>query len=587
MRIGLDDATLERVAADPDAVKVGVRDLAVIAARGGIGATTVASTAYLAARAGIRLFATGGLGGVHRAARETWDESGDLTTLSRTPIMVVCSGVKSILDVGATLERLETLNVGVLGYRTDRFPGFYLRDSGHDVPWRVETPADAAAILRAHEELGAARRDRPGQPDRRRPTSWIATCTTGRSPAGLAAAEAADVHGKDVTPFLLEFFHEETTGASLAANEALVLSNARLAAEVAVAYCAPLMMHVVCVGDVMVDVLARLPGPLAVGSDTPAPVEFHGGGAAANVAAWLAAAGARATFLGRVGADPFGARATAELEASGVTVATSVDPQRPTGTCIVLVDPTGERTMIPRRRRERRARRGSVRPARRRRRAVRVRLRAARTRLAAVRARGARGRARGRGCRSRSTPRRRPRSPRSGAEFADWVGGGVLLFANSDEADVLGAGPRELAARCGEAVVKRGADGAVWSDGTDELSVPAAPARVVDGTGAGDAFAAGFLAARGDGADVPGCLRAAADLARPRDRRRPGRGRVSCCRRCCRRAARGARRPGRRSGSRPAGRTAARSAVGRRRTPCAPPMTPGSTAGRAPRSEGR
>jgi pseudouridine-5'-phosphate glycosidase len=237
VRIGLDDAALERVAADPDAAKVGVRDLGVVVARGGIGATTVASTAYLAARAGIRLFATGGLGGVHRAARETWDESGDLTTLSRTPIMVVCSGVKSILDVGATLERLETLNVGVLGYRTDRFPGFYLRDSGHDVPWRVDTPADAAAILRANEELGSLAGivlanpiDPADELDRDRHDRTLA--------AGLAAAEVADVHGKDVTPFLLEFFHRETRGASLVANEALVLSNARLAAEVAVAYCA-------------------------------------------------------------------------------------------------------------------------------------------------------------------------------------------------------------------------------------------------------------------------------------------------------------------------------------------------------------
>jgi len=237
VRIGLDDATLEQVAADPDAVKVGVRDLGVIVARGGIGATTVASTAHLAARAGIRLFATGGLGGVHRAARETWDESGDLTTLSRTPIMVVCSGVKSILDVGATLERLETLNVAVLGYRTHRFPGFYLRESGHPVPWRVETPSDAATILRAHEELGSGAGLVLANPIG--PADELDRDLHDRTlAAGLAAAGAADVHGKDVTPFLLEFFHHETQGASLVANEALVLSNARLAAEVAVAYCA-------------------------------------------------------------------------------------------------------------------------------------------------------------------------------------------------------------------------------------------------------------------------------------------------------------------------------------------------------------
>jgi pseudouridine-5'-phosphate glycosidase len=236
VRIGLDDGTLARLAADETAVKVGVRDLGVIAARGGAGATTVASTAHLAARAGIRVFATGGLGGVHQAARETWDESGDLTTLSRTSILVVCSGVKSILDVGATLERLETLNVAVLGYRTDRFPGFYLRDSGHAVPWTVASADEAAAVLREHEQLAGAGLILANPIA---PADELDRGVHDRTvSAGLAAAEAAGVHGKDVTPFLLDFFHRETAGASLAANLALVLSNARLAAEVATAYCA-------------------------------------------------------------------------------------------------------------------------------------------------------------------------------------------------------------------------------------------------------------------------------------------------------------------------------------------------------------
>jgi pseudouridylate synthase len=133
-RVGLDESALEVVAAGSAVTKCGVRDLAVVAARGGDGATTVAATAWLAARAGIGVFATGGLGGVHREARETWDESADLDTLSRVGTAVVCSGVKSILDVGATLERLETLGVTVLGYGTDRFPGFYLHDSGFPVP---------------------------------------------------------------------------------------------------------------------------------------------------------------------------------------------------------------------------------------------------------------------------------------------------------------------------------------------------------------------------------------------------------------------------------------------------------------------
>src|SRR6185312_164983 len=154
VRIGLDDDALAAVALGEGVVKAGVRDLAPAVARGIDAATTVASTAHLAARAGIGVFATGGLGGVHRGARESWDESADLTTLARTGIVVVCAGVKSILDVGATLERLETLNVTVVGFRTDAFPGFYLGDSGHPVGWRVEEPEDVAAVARARDELG-------------------------------------------------------------------------------------------------------------------------------------------------------------------------------------------------------------------------------------------------------------------------------------------------------------------------------------------------------------------------------------------------------------------------------------------------
>jgi pseudouridine-5'-phosphate glycosidase len=234
--VGLDDAALERIATDPDVAKVSVRDLAVVAGRGGLGATTVAATAHLAARAGIRVFATGGLGGVHRGARETWDESADLGTLARTPVLVVCAGVKSILDVGATLERLETLSVGVLGYRADRFPGFYLRDSGFPVPWRVENAAEVAAVLRAQDRLGT---DSYGLV-LANPIAAEAELDPGLHEetlsAGLLAAEQTGVTGKELTPFLLDFFHRETGGASLRANVALVVANARLAAEVATAY---------------------------------------------------------------------------------------------------------------------------------------------------------------------------------------------------------------------------------------------------------------------------------------------------------------------------------------------------------------
>jgi pseudouridylate synthase len=234
--IGLDDAALRRIAEGDAVVKAGVRDAAVLAAGGGDGSTTVASTAHLAAAAGITVFATGGLGGVHRGARESWDESADLTTLARTGVLVVCAGVKSILDVAATLERLETLGVGVIGYRTDQFPGFYLADSGHPVGWRLDTPSQVADVLRARCRVGTdgyglvlANPIAPGDEMDRALHDRVLT-------AGLAAADTQGVRGKDVTPFLLDFFHRETHGASLAANVALVLSNARLAAEVAAAY---------------------------------------------------------------------------------------------------------------------------------------------------------------------------------------------------------------------------------------------------------------------------------------------------------------------------------------------------------------
>ena len=233
VRVGLDDDALRKIAERDDVVKCGVRDLAVVVARGGYGGTTVAATTHLAARAGIRVFATGGLGGVHRDARDSWDESADLETLARTGIVVVCAGVKSILDVAATLERLETLNIAVLGYRTDRFPGFYLTDSGQPVPWRVDSVAEAAAVVRAREELGTADRAvvvaNPLPPDQQLDPPLHDRVLA----EGLIAAEAAGVHGKDVTPFLLDYLAEETSGASLEANVELVVRNARLAAEIA------------------------------------------------------------------------------------------------------------------------------------------------------------------------------------------------------------------------------------------------------------------------------------------------------------------------------------------------------------------
>ena len=230
VRIGLDREALDVIGGDGVA-KCSARDLAVVMARRATGATTVAATATLAVRAGIGVFATGGLGGVHREARESWDESADLTTLGQTPITVVCVGVQSILDVEATLERLEALNVTLLGYQTDSFPGFYVVDSGFPVPWRVDSPSEIADVAHARAELGlgaivvANPIDEPLDQDLHDRVLE----------SGLAAAAEQGVRGKDVTPFLLDHFHRETEGASLEANVRLVLRNATLAAQIACA----------------------------------------------------------------------------------------------------------------------------------------------------------------------------------------------------------------------------------------------------------------------------------------------------------------------------------------------------------------
>jgi pseudouridine-5'-phosphate glycosidase len=235
VRIGLDDAALAAIATRDDVIKCSARDLPIAAARGATGATTVAATAHLAAQAGIELFATGGLGGVHREARDTWDESADLVALSRTRICVVCAGVKSILDIAATLERLETLGIGVAGYRTDTFPAFYLTDSGFTLPWRLESPQEIADVLDARGALGldgtALIVANPLPEDQQLDPELHERVLR----ESLEAAAAEGVRGRDVTPFLLGRFHAGTGGESLRANVALVLANARLAGEIAAA----------------------------------------------------------------------------------------------------------------------------------------------------------------------------------------------------------------------------------------------------------------------------------------------------------------------------------------------------------------
>ena len=229
--IGLSDGELERMATAAEVPKLSVRDLAPAAARASDGATTVAATALLAARAGIRVFATGGLGGVHREARDSWDESADLTTLSRTPIGVVCAGVKSILDIGATLERLETLSVTVIGYRTNRFPAFFVSDSGLTLDWSVDSPREAAEIIKAQIADGAVVIANPVDTSEQLDPELHARVLND----GLTAVREQRVRGKAITPFLLDYFRQHTAGASLQVNLSLVRANARLATQIAAA----------------------------------------------------------------------------------------------------------------------------------------------------------------------------------------------------------------------------------------------------------------------------------------------------------------------------------------------------------------
>ena len=234
IHVGIDADQLDQVANRDDIIKVSVRDLATVTARSGSGATTVAATSHIAHLVGISMFATGGLGGVHRGARDTWDESADLTTLGSTPVTVVCAGVKSILDVAATLERLETLNVGVIGYGSLSFPGFYLTDSGHLLNWSADDVNGIADVIAMRSALRISSALIVANPlpveDQVDPDLHDAVLAEGQH---LAAARG--VSGKDVTPFLLDHFHRSTHGASLVANEKIIVRNAELAARIAVA----------------------------------------------------------------------------------------------------------------------------------------------------------------------------------------------------------------------------------------------------------------------------------------------------------------------------------------------------------------
>jgi pseudouridine-5'-phosphate glycosidase len=233
--VGLDSGQLELLAFSDDVAKVGIRELPLAVAAGRHAATTVASTAAMARRAGIRVFATGGVGGVHRGAAESFDESADLAALAHTPITVVCAGVKSILDVPATLERLETLGVTVTGYRTRRFPGFYVADSGCDLDWSAGSPQEVADAMKAADALGLESAILVANPVPREheldPVMHEALLA-----GALAGADAAGVHGKSVTPYLLDHIYRASHGASLEANVWAVRNNVAVAAEIATAF---------------------------------------------------------------------------------------------------------------------------------------------------------------------------------------------------------------------------------------------------------------------------------------------------------------------------------------------------------------
>ena len=233
IHIGLEPDQLTRIANDENILKASIRDLAVISTQKKSAATTVAATSHIANMAGISLFATGGLGGVHREAWQSWDESADLLALANTPVLIVCSGAKSILDVSATLERLETLSVPILGYKTNKFPGFYLTDSGFELEHRVETALDIAQIWRARGDVAINKsalivaNPVSNQMERALHDQLLFD--------GLSKAKIDGVVGKAVTPFLLDYFHTNSKGESLRVNIEIIKANAALAAQIAVA----------------------------------------------------------------------------------------------------------------------------------------------------------------------------------------------------------------------------------------------------------------------------------------------------------------------------------------------------------------
>ena len=235
IKIGLTQDELDHMGRDSTITKVSRRDMAMILARGIDGATTVATTMLCASLAGIRVFATGGIGGVHRKAQQTFDISADLMELAGTDVGVVCAGAKLILDIGLTLEYLETQGVPVVGYRTEDFPAFYTRKSGFKVDYRVDSPAEIARALKVKWELGLRGGmviANPIPEEFKMDADYI----NGVIDEAVATAEREGIQGKKITPFILARLHDKTGEKSLFSNKELVYNNACLAAEVAIEY---------------------------------------------------------------------------------------------------------------------------------------------------------------------------------------------------------------------------------------------------------------------------------------------------------------------------------------------------------------
>ncbi|KNC52557.1 uncharacterized protein AMSG_08124 [Thecamonas trahens ATCC 50062] len=349
IKVGLTDSELERLAAmGPKVAKVSRRDVAAIVARAATGATTVAATSLIAARAGIAVFVTGGIGGVHRGGELSMDVSADLAELARTPVAVVCAGAKSILDIPRTLEVLETAGVPVIGYGTDEFPAFFTAHSGSAAPLRMDSPAEIARMVAASAALGLGGGAVIGVPipDNAAADGAVIEAAISRA---LADADHRGITGRALTPFLLERVAHLTGGASLESNIALVLNNAKVGAAIACELAAlraknsasaagPLV-----VGGAGLDVVGTA-GETGLVADSSAPgtISYAPGGVALNIASVLGRLGARPALLTRIGDDVPAHAVSRQLETCGVAseLVTSVPGGR-TGSYLAVLKSTG------------------------------------------------------------------------------------------------------------------------------------------------------------------------------------------------------------------------------------------------------